>query len=290
LFFYAKISNLKKGDLMGQKDIVTKEIIKEIGRDISMYMLGIDIDSEVELIDKEWTRVERRDSDIVFKYDKKIVHIEIQNNNHSKMELRMLRYFSDILFEYRDYEVSQFVIYIGKEKCYMKSSIERNRISYSYDIIDVRDISCEELLYHENPSAVALSILCDFEGKDEQMIVNTILKRIRELTKDDDREYKNYLEKVTILSTNRELEENVKKGADMLAVDIEKIPFYQDGRAVGIKEGIKEGIDQGIEKGMVIVAKQMLKLHLDMDIIHKSTGLSLARIEEIKKELFQKNH
>ncbi|SFV56038.1 hypothetical protein MNB_SV-12-663 [hydrothermal vent metagenome] len=275
---------------MGQKDIVTKEIIKEIGRDISMYMLGIDIDSEVELIDKEWTRVERRDSDIVFKYDKKIVHIEIQNNNHSKMELRMLRYFSDILFEYRDYEVSQFVIYIGKEKCYMKSSIERNRISYSYDIIDVRDISCEELLYHENPSAVALSILCDFEGKDEQMIVNTILKRIRELTKDDDREYKNYLEKVTILSTNRELEENVKKGADMLAVDIEKIPFYQDGRAVGIKEGIKEGIDQGIEKGMVIVAKQMLKLHLDMDIIHKSTGLSLARIEEIKKELFQKNH
>ena len=57
--------------------MVTKEIIKEIGRDISMYMLGIDIDSEVELIDKEWTRVERRDSDIVFKYDKKIVHIEI---------------------------------------------------------------------------------------------------------------------------------------------------------------------------------------------------------------------
>ncbi|NEW60201.1 hypothetical protein GSY74_02800 [Sulfurovum sp. bin170] len=133
---------------MGQKDIITKEIIKEIGRDISMYMLGIDIDSEVELIDKEWTRVERRDSDIVFKYDKKIVHIEIQNNNHSKMELRMLRYFSDILFEYRDYEVSQFVIYIGKEKCYMRDRIERNRISYSYDIIDVRDISCEELLYH----------------------------------------------------------------------------------------------------------------------------------------------
>ncbi|NEW60200.1 hypothetical protein GSY74_02795 [Sulfurovum sp. bin170] len=119
------------------------------------------------------------------------------------------------------------------------------------------------------------------------MIVNTILKRIRELTKDDDREYKNYLEKVTILSTNRELEENVKKGADMLAVDIENIPFYQDGRAVGIKEGIKEGIDQGIEKGMIIVAKQMLKLHLDVDIIHKSTGLSLARIEEIKRELFQ---
>ena len=266
---------------MGQKDIVAKDMIKEIGRDIALYMLGIDVNSEVELVDKEWTRVEKRESDIVFKYDNKIVHIEIQNNNHTKMELRMLRYFSDILFEYQDYEVSQYVIYIGKDKCYMKDTISKNRISYSYDIIDVKEISCEELLYHENPSAVALSILCDFEGKDKQMVINTILKRIRELTKDDDREYKNYLEKVTILSTNRDLEENVKRGANMLAVDIEKIPFYQDGKAVGLKEGI----DRGIEKGILIVVKQMLKLNVDITIIHQYTNVELEKIEEIKKEI-----
>ena len=226
---------------------------------------------------------EKRESDIVFKYDNKIVHIEIQNNNHPKMELRMLRYFSDILFEYQDYEVSQYVIYIGKEKCSMRETIVKNRISYSYDIIDVKEISCEELLYHENPSAVALSILCDFEGKDKQMVINTILKRIRKLTKDDDREYKNYLEKVTILSTNRDLEENVKKGANMLAVDIEKIPFYQDGKAVGLKEGI----DRGIEKGILIVVKQMLKLNVDITIIHQYTNVEIEKIKEIKKELSQ---
>jgi len=97
------------------------------------------------------------------------------------------------------------------------------------------------------------------------------------------------LEKVTILSTNRELEENVKKGAEMLAVDIEKIPFYQDGKMVGIKEGIekgiKEGIEKGIEKGMILVAKNMLKLNIDIDTICKSTGLSIDKIEEIKREL-----
>jgi hypothetical protein len=152
---------------MGQKDIVTKDIIKEIGRDISMYILGIDIQSEIELIDKEWTRVEKRESDIVFKYEKKIVHIEIQNNNHNKMELRMLRYLTDILFEYNGYEVSQYLIYIGQKNCTMREEIKQNRLSYSYDIIDVRDISCEELLYHKHPLAVALSILYDFEGKNE---------------------------------------------------------------------------------------------------------------------------
>ena len=90
------------------------------------------------------------------------------------------------------------------------------------------------------------------------------------------------MEKVTILSTNRELEENVKKGAEMLAVDIEKIPFYQDGKMVGIKEGI----EKGIEKGMILVAKNMLKLNIDIDTICKSTGLSINKIEEIKRELY----
>jgi len=256
---------------MGEKDIVTKDIIKEIGRDISQYILGIEIHSEIELVDKEWTRVEKRESDIVFKYENRIVHIEIQNDNHPIMELRMLRYLTDILFEYKEYEVSQHLIYIGQKSCTMREQIEQNRLSYSYDIIDVRDISCEELLYHEHPSAVALSILCDFEGKDKQMVVNTILKRIRELTKDDDREYQNYLEKVTILSTNRDLEENVKKGANMLTVDIEKIPFYQDG----------------LKKGIQLVAIQMLKLKFDVETIHKSTNLSIEQIEELKKELSQ---
>ena len=37
---------------MGDKDIVSKEIIKEIGRDISMHVLGIDIQGEVTLVDK----------------------------------------------------------------------------------------------------------------------------------------------------------------------------------------------------------------------------------------------
>jgi len=35
---------------MGDKDIVSKEIIKEIGRDISMHILGIDIKGEVTTV------------------------------------------------------------------------------------------------------------------------------------------------------------------------------------------------------------------------------------------------
>jgi len=212
---------------VGDKDIVSKEIIKEIGRDISMHILGIDIQGEVTLVDKEWTRVEKRDSDIVFKNGNRIIHIEIQNSNHSNMELRMLRYYSDILFEYKNCTVSQYLIFIGKDKCYMKSEIVRDEISYKYGIIDMKDVACEDLLYHDHPSAVALSILCDFKEKDKQTVVNTILKRLRELTNGDELEYKNYLKKVSILSTNRDLKDEIKKGMNMLTVKLEDTPLYQ---------------------------------------------------------------
>jgi len=214
---------------VGDKDIVSKEIIKEIGRDISLHILGINIQGEITLVDKEWTRIEKRDSDIVFKNENRIIHIEIQNDNHKNMELRMLRYYSDILFEYKECSVEQYVIYIGKNRCNMESEIERDRISYNYDIIDVKDIACEDLLYHSNPSAVALSILCDFKDKDKQMVVNTILQRIKELTDGDEVEYRNYIKKVNVLSTNRNLKENVKKGMKMLSLNIEKTPLYEMG-------------------------------------------------------------
>jgi len=215
---------------MGNKDIVSKELIKEIGRDISLHILGINIQGEITLVDKEWTRIEKRDSDIVFKNENRIIHIEIQNDNHKDMELRMLRYYSDILFEYKACSVEQYIIYIGKNRCSMKSKIERDRLSYKYDIIDLKDIVCEDLLYHSNPSAVALSILCDFKEKDKQMVVNTILKRLKELTNGDEVEYKNYIKKVNVLSNNRDLKKEVKEGMNnMLKIDVTKTPLYELG-------------------------------------------------------------
>jgi len=45
---------------MGDKDIISKEILKNIAKDISKYILNIEIRQDMELIDKEFTRVEKR--------------------------------------------------------------------------------------------------------------------------------------------------------------------------------------------------------------------------------------
>ena len=57
----------------------------------------------------------------------------------------------------------------------------------------------------------------------------------------------------------------------MLAIDIKDIPFYQDG--------LKEGSRSTLEK-MVI---GMLNFNVDIEIIHKVSGLSMEQIENLKK-------
>jgi len=262
---------------MGHKDIVSKEILKNIARDISKHILHIDIKDDMEIIDKEFTRVESRDSDILYKNGDEVIHIEIQNNNHPQMHLRMHRYYSDILFLYEDYVVRQYMLYIGKDKCRMKSQIKRDKIDYSYDIIDIRDIPCESFLYSDDSSAIVLAMLCDFEGKDKQMVVNTILKRLRELN--DDVEYRNYLRMVNVYSGNRDLEKEVEKGIEMLTVDIEKTPFYQIGMKRGIESGKKEN---SFENAIIMIEK--FKLSID-DIARE---LNLKK-EELLEYMEQKN-
>jgi hypothetical protein len=163
---------------------------------------------------------------------------------------------------------------IIKEKCYMKSEIVRDKISYKYGIIDMKNIACEDLLYHDHPSAVALSILCDFKDKDKQMVVNTILRRLKELTNGDELSYKNYLKKVNILSTNRDLEAEVEKGAKMLTVNIEKTPFYRMGAK-----------DATFESAIVMIEK--FKLSID-DIVKELNIKKDELLEYIKNKKEQK--
>lgn len=241
--------------------MISKEILKNIARDISKHILKIEIKDNMELISQEFTRVESRESDLVFKNGDEIVHIEIQNDNHKQMHLRMHRYLSDILFEHETKTIKQYMLYIGKAKCNMKSSIKIENLDYKYAIIDIRDIPCESFLKSDDPSALVLAMLCDFEGKDKQLVVNTILTRLKELN--DEREYRNYLKMVNIYSTNRGLEKEVEKGVEMLTVDIEQTPFYK----IGVERGMERGVEQATLNNAMIMIRDF-QIAID-DVVQK---------------------
>jgi len=260
-----------------KKDLISKDLLKTMAKDISKHILNIDIKEDMEIIDKEFVRIEKRDADLIFKNGKELIHIEIQNNNHKEMHLRMHRYYSDILFEYEDYKISQYLLYIGKYNCSMISQIKRDRIDYSYDIINFKDLDCQKFLDSDDPSAVTLAILCDFKGKDKQLVINNILQKLKELS--DERDYKKYLKALSIYSLNRNLGKELKKGVDMFNFNIEESPLYQ----LAIERGMKQGIEKGIEKGREEAKKNtsfnnayimITKFGMEIDTIGKEFNLN----------------
>jgi predicted transposase/invertase (TIGR01784 family) len=54
----------------------------------------------------------------------------------------------------------------------------------------------------------------------------------------------------------------------------------RDREEIGLKKGRAEGLQEGKKE----IAKNLLKAHIDLQLISSTTGLSIKEIEKIKKE------
>jgi len=131
---------------MGNKDIISKKVLRRLAVDIANVLLDLNVDSEsVELLETEQQRIELRQADMVVRLKEAktgqsfILHLEIQNNNHSYMPLRMLRYYTDIQMNWQKEEIRQYMLYIGSSKLTMKSEIKTSNLSYRYQILDIHN-------------------------------------------------------------------------------------------------------------------------------------------------------
>ena len=274
-----------------KKDITTKEAITAITEDIALYLLDLKI-SDIEFVDKELKRVEKREADIVAKCKienkEQILHLEIQNSNDKTMPRRMLRYYNDIKMQFEHLEVKQYIIYIGKPKLSMSETIVDKNLNFCYTIIDMHTIDCEELLALDTPDALVLSILCDFKGRDELEILIHITSRLVELTKDDEHRLGKYMLMLETLSENRDLKDKLEKAEEMLrTVKMEDLPSYSLGYKKAIinekDEWLSQGISQGVSQGMIKTATMMIKeFNLSAEAVANKLNIS---IDELKKHL-----
>lgn len=262
-----------------KKDITTKETIKTITEDIAQYILKLKIE-DVEFVDKELQRIEKREADIVAicKIDKveSILHIEIQNNNDYTMHRRMMRYYTDIKQRFDNLEVHQYLIYIGKEKLSMQDNIVERNIKFRYNIIDMHTIDCEEFIRLDTPDALVLSILCDFKDRDELNVLTYILQRLEELTKEDEHKLGKYMLILDTLSTNRNLQDKLKEAEEMLrTVKIEDLPSYQIA--------IERSKEKWVSTGAIETAITMIK-EFNLSIEQVAVKLNIS-VDELKKHL-----
>ena len=80
------------------------------------------------------------------------------------------------------------------------------------------------------PDALVLSILCDFKNRDDSEVITYLIKRLRELTKDDTHLYNKYMLMMETLSTNRDLKDTIKEVEEMITdTKVEDLPSFSLG-------------------------------------------------------------
>nr|VFJ64032.1 MAG: conserved hypothetical protein (putative transposase or invertase) [Candidatus Kentron sp. FW] len=246
---------------MGDKDIVSKEIIGQLAAYLAIYLLDLPIDPDFqEAMGTEHQRIEDRRADLVVKLrdrggDPFLLHIEIQNDNAPQMPVRMMRYLTDVLLAYPEFPVRQYLIYIGAEKLTMPDRFEGLDTHHQYGLIDMRAVDCQYLIKKDTPEALVLAILCDFKDRDPQKVVDYIYTRLRELLGDNTKRLRECIAMLHILSVNRDLKKEIKEAEKMLTqIDMTRIPAYE----LGMEKGRQEGRQEGLEKGeAMFLARQL---------------------------------
>ncbi|WKV10433.1 Rpn family recombination-promoting nuclease/putative transposase [Thermoanaerobacterium sp. CMT5567-10] len=272
---------------MSQKyDITMKNIFSDMADDIMSYFLGLQY-TKIDELNIEFERVERRDSDMIFKCttDKGnvAVHIEFQSENDRKMPYRMLRYSLEIM-EKHNLLPYQIVVYIGKDNVKMANSLnydfgEQNTLDYKYRIINVGDIKYTDVVKTDYYDLYSLLPLMDKNRRKEEG--EKYLERCVEAIKDiplDINKKKDIAFKAEILSGivfKREVIEKVFSEV-MKMFRIEESETYK----MIIEKGFEKGIEKGEKEKSIKIAKKLLEEGMDIDKIAKITELAK---EEIKK-------
>jgi len=93
----------------------------------------------------------------------------------------MLRYLSDMLSAYPDFQVRQYLVYIGKDKLNRADGFVMHSFSYRFEIIDMHKVAFADLLGKDSPDAWVLAVLCDFQDRLPRDIDHALLSNLSKI-------------------------------------------------------------------------------------------------------------
>jgi len=295
---------------VSSKDIALKDIFEEIPHRLSKILAPAPIK---ELLPTNFPSTELRVDFLARLEDESILHIEFQSFNDTNMPFRMLRYYIAILERYPNSPIKQLLVYVGNRKLRMKSRLRLRNLSFSYEILDIRQIDCRVLLESPDPMDRLLACLCKVE--DEAYLIEKLIRTMEGMNEE---ERKDYLLKALTLTELRpnlriRLTEEVRHMPIVVRPEDIRLPKrklkkdilyrlgleegkrigleegkqigFQEGEIIGIEKGRKEGEVIGIEKGLLKSAQDMVITLVEGKLGYVPKGLE-ERVREIQDREF----
>jgi len=261
---------------MGKLDITLRDAIGKIPQKFIQILTG---QKGRAILDNTFPAVKERKADLILQLeDLSILHLELQTQNDKNMPFRMLEYYLLLKQKYPDKPIKQMVLFVGDGKPNMPDSLQSDNLSFSYQLIDIKTIKCEELLKSGNLEDKILAVLCNV--KDFEKYITTVAKELMELP---EKERSDYIVRLLIMLDYRpkllmrlnSLLEERKMPITITEEMLEKNPFFQKGKQEGLQEGIQASIKN-------------LYLNLRLSVEEIAKGLNISE-EEVKKVLKESN-
>jgi len=220
-------------------DILLRDAIQKIPEKFIQLLTGM---KGVQILDNTFPSIKERKADLVVELeDGSIFHLELQTQPDKNMPLRMLEYRVLLMQKYPGKEIRQMVLYVGEGAPRMESSINEKNLSFNYELKDIKELSCKELMESSQLEDKILAVLCNVEEPEHYF--NELMK---ELLKLPEKERADYIRKLlTALHYRPKLKmvlkrllEDRKMPLTITREMMEKDPFFQEGKLEAQREAI----------------------------------------------------
>lgn len=221
--------------------------------------------------------------------------MEVNSSNKNYVKPRNMSYLCDIyshhILKGEEYEEGTLIIQINfsygiNNKEYVREyklrDIEGNEYVKNFIIYEINMEKYTKIWYTKDEKAIEANkylLMLNLELKDLERLSNkdkVVLKYMSEIERVN--ENPKFREYMSAEEDNRKIQNSLRREAieEGLKEGLEK------GIEQGIEKGIKQGIKQGMEQGSVAkakeIAKSLLENNIDINVISKSTGLSIEEI------------
>jgi predicted transposase YdaD len=225
-----------------------------------------------------------------------ILHVEFQTESEADMVYRVGEYHGFLQKQYK-LEIRHFVVYLGKGKTRMTTTLPDAFQFKGYQLIQLSQIPLEEFIESEIPEEIVLAILSKFPKAKLPAIIRLILQRLKKVCKNQI-ELEKFLHQLTILSQIRKFDQQTKKIINEMPItlDLTKNAFFKDALKDAVKQGLKQGLEQGLEQGIEQGLEQGLVQGIEQGIeqgleqgIEQERLVSQKRLEQERLEAQQRH-
>jgi predicted transposase/invertase (TIGR01784 family) len=268
-------------------DKIFKENLDAVTLGLVENIIGLDVkDSEKLTADLPKT-LERKPDQLLKITDSKenvyLLHLEFQLADDMEMAARMLEYWILLYRKYKN-SIRQYVIYLGENPPQMPQTLTKDRVQFSFSLIDISQVDYRLFLQSGRAEEVVFAVLGKVE-EAPQIAAEAILQRLIE-TSESELALDKYVEQIRILANLRTFKTYMEEVMESLTKYFkeENDYFFRKGEQKGEDKGIVKGEELGIEKTIQIV-KALKDKQLSLDQIADLFEVSLEKVKNIQEEL-----